>query len=371
MFKRVLICNGAHLGDVILSTAVLPVLRSAFPKAELGFLTGSWSRGVLENHALIDHIHIFDHPAINRSPISRRAKKRRGKKSWLRALSEVQSYDYEVAFDLYSCVVPMGFFLYKALIEQRVGHYTSRQCRYYTDLLYWVRTGAHMVEEHGKILEDFGVGAHHLSYLKPTLLYRDEISYTTGLENYIVLHVGVGDPLKEWNLYAWQDLARRLRALSLPIVILGKGVKEAALAWEIEMVHGRALNLVDRLSVRESFEVIRRAHSVIGLDSMAGHVAAAYGVPSVNIYGGYTSITRWRPYNHASIVVAPSQVGESRLSPHAINSVTAQSVFEAVLCTLERNARGEKGAGHIEERQGKSLSDAMYAKSAPPHLQEA
>ena len=36
--QKILICNSAHLGDIILSTALLPLLKNAFPNAILGMI---------------------------------------------------------------------------------------------------------------------------------------------------------------------------------------------------------------------------------------------------------------------------------------------------------------------------------------------
>ena len=72
--RRILLANGAHLGDVLLSTAVLPAIKTAFPDAEIGFLIGSWSREVLADHPLVARLHFVDHWKLNRSgaPFSRR-----------------------------------------------------------------------------------------------------------------------------------------------------------------------------------------------------------------------------------------------------------------------------------------------------------
>ena len=48
--RRILLLNGTHIGDIIISTSILPILRSAYTSAEIGFMVGSWSSMVLKNH---------------------------------------------------------------------------------------------------------------------------------------------------------------------------------------------------------------------------------------------------------------------------------------------------------------------------------
>src|ERR1700757_1328965 len=65
--KRILVLNGAHIGDIVISTSILPILRSAYPNAQIGFVTGSWSQMVLKDHPDVYFIHCVDHWWINRN----------------------------------------------------------------------------------------------------------------------------------------------------------------------------------------------------------------------------------------------------------------------------------------------------------------
>ena len=65
--KSILISNVAAIGDAVLSTSVIPVLKSAFPEVEISFLIGSWSKPVFEGHPLVKRVHIVDHFYCNRN----------------------------------------------------------------------------------------------------------------------------------------------------------------------------------------------------------------------------------------------------------------------------------------------------------------
>jgi hypothetical protein len=59
--RRIVVADWTGLGNVLLALPTLRLLRSIFPDAEIGFLTGSWARDVLEGTGLYDHLHLVDH----------------------------------------------------------------------------------------------------------------------------------------------------------------------------------------------------------------------------------------------------------------------------------------------------------------------
>ncbi|MBI5015041.1 MAG: hypothetical protein HZB55_06065 [Deltaproteobacteria bacterium] len=99
--RRLLLANPAHLGDVLASTAVLPVLKSAFPNTSVGMLVGSWSVPLVANHPLVDQVHLFDHWYANRGSDAFPVKLRRHWLTRATALAEIRAVGYDTAVDLY------------------------------------------------------------------------------------------------------------------------------------------------------------------------------------------------------------------------------------------------------------------------------
>ncbi len=89
-------------------------------------------------------------------------------------------------------------------------------------------------------------------------------------------------PAKRWPAARFAELAG---LLDLPAVLLGSG-KEAALCEEISMAApGRCVNLAGKTDLQQAFGLIAAARSVLSNDSGLMHVAAAFGVPQVAIFG--------------------------------------------------------------------------------------
>ncbi len=90
-------------------------------------------------------------------------------------------------------------------------------------------------------------------------------------------------PAKRWPAAHFADLARSLDA---PALLLGSG-KEAPLCDEIARAagDGKCLNLAGKTSLMDAFALIAQAKAVISNDSGLMHVAAAFGVPQVAVFG--------------------------------------------------------------------------------------
>ena len=90
-------------------------------------------------------------------------------------------------------------------------------------------------------------------------------------------------PAKRWPAIHFAELAR---ALDRPAVLLGSG-KEAELCEEISGAAGPGLclNLAGKTSLMDAFALIAAAKVVISNDSGLMHVAAAFGVPQVAVFG--------------------------------------------------------------------------------------
>lgn len=89
-------------------------------------------------------------------------------------------------------------------------------------------------------------------------------------------------PAKRWPPAHFAQLAG---LLDRPAVLLGSA-KEAVLCEEISrLAPGKCLNLAGKTSLNEAFALIAGAHAVVSNDSGLMHVAAAFGVPQVALFG--------------------------------------------------------------------------------------
>ncbi|HVE54109.1 MAG TPA: lipopolysaccharide heptosyltransferase II, partial [Ramlibacter sp.] len=115
---------------------------------------------------------------------------------------------------------------------------------------------------------------------------------------YVVMAPGAEfGPAKRWPHFgALAELLQR------PVVLLGSG-KEAELCEAIRaQAPQRCRNLAGRTSLAEAFALIAGAGHVVSNDSGLMHVAAAFGVPQVALFGS-SSPLHTPPLNAAAQVV--------------------------------------------------------------------
>ncbi|HET8746988.1 MAG TPA: lipopolysaccharide heptosyltransferase II [Ramlibacter sp.] len=115
---------------------------------------------------------------------------------------------------------------------------------------------------------------------------------------YVVMAPGAEyGPAKRWPHFG--ALAQRLEQ---PVVLLGSA-KEAELCESIALLAPeRARNLAGKTSLLEAFALIAGAGSVVSNDSGLMHVAAAFGVPQVALFGS-SSPLHTPPLNERAQVV--------------------------------------------------------------------
>lgn len=96
--------------------------------------------------------------------------------------------------------------------------------------------------------------------------------------------------------------ARLAAGLDAPVLLLGSG-KEAALCEEIaQAAPGRCRNLAGRTPLAEAFALIAAARAMVSNDSGLMHVAAAFGLPQVALFGS-TSPLHTPPLNERAQVL--------------------------------------------------------------------
>jgi heptosyltransferase-2 len=105
-------------------------------------------------------------------------------------------------------------------------------------------------------------------------------------QSYVVMAPGAEfGPAKRWPTAHFGEVARRLLAeRGLRSVLLGSA-KEALLCDEIQAISPDALNLAGKTSLPQALSIIAASKNVVSNDSGLMHVAAAFGVPQVAVFG--------------------------------------------------------------------------------------
>lgn len=299
--SRIVVANGAHLGDVLLTLPAVAALRQAFPKARIGMIVGSWGKPVAEWSGLLDEIHVFDHWMHNRNPRGRMLRHRATRADTLRALRECR---YELGIDFYPFFPPVHPLFFRARIPVRIGFESGGFGPLLTHPTAWRNADIPFTEH----LRDLLVRVNCAPPAGTALRYHrpapGEIRAPLRSGDYVVLHPGSGAPSKDWGLDNWHEVAACLRARGETIVLTGAGAQEREAARRLEGLVD--CNFVDALDWKEFADVVASAKAVICPDTAAGHLAAVFDVPTVAIFTGTNNLHQWAPYSPRAITVLTS-----------------------------------------------------------------
>ena len=338
---KILIRSVNWIGDAVMTTPAIGVVREQFPKSEITLLANPLVSELFTPHEFVDRVITFDSKGAHKGIIGR-----------LRLAGEIRRQNFDVAiilpnsFD--SALVP-----WLAGIPVRLGKRSDGRSLLLThSYAASDRPGRHEVKYYLDLLGYFGIKGRTTSP-NLTTTHEEERHAATLLNDHgigeqdFVLGINPGasyGSAKRWYPERFADLALRLaKEWNAKVIVFGStGEKDIAAAIE-QLMAGNCLNLCGSTGVRELMALIRRCDFFITNDSGPMHIAAAFGVPLVAIFGP-TDHKGTSPYNCKATVVrkdvpcAPCKLRECPTDHRCMIAVTADDVVEAAIALRKQLA---------------------------------
>lgn len=133
------------------------------------------------------------------------------------------------------------------------------------------------------------------------------------------ISVSAGNAKKTYPLERWEEIARHLMSKGLAVAFLGgPGDPPASVPGTVD--------LVGKLALAQTMAAVAMSDLHLAADTGTGHMAAAYKVPVVSVFG-QTRPSVFRPYTDRGIVL--DGAGSTL-------NVTTEQVIEAATSLLER-----------------------------------
>lgn len=305
--KKILLANLAHLGDLVIASSVLPHLKAKFPKARIGFLVGSSSKPLLENHPDIAQFHTLDHWKFNRSEPSKRRRFQNYFKQRRQIIKEIKEQKYDLFIDLYPFFPPSIPLARAAKVPNRLGFINGGFGAWLTCPVDWRGRNTYISESYKELLKPLNI---YPEILKPSLPPEEPIE---GLPDaYVVLHLGAGHPKKEWALDKWKHLVSKIPHR---IVFTGKGAKENRAINEILKSAKYGMSLCDQLTLAQMSTLLKHAKTLISVDSFPVHLAALHQTPTLIISRWYPYPKQWTPLHEKTFLFRADEDNIDQLQP--------------------------------------------------------
>jgi ADP-heptose:LPS heptosyltransferase len=289
--KKIILCNLAHLGDVLISCAVIPVIKNKYPDAQIDFICFGFSKEIAQNQKYIKNVFVLDHFKLNREKISFFKKIKKYFISKKKILKVIKNEKYDISIDLYQYFPNLAYFFYKAKIPIRIGFSSSGFDVFLTHFLDFKGFDYHINQYHADLLKFLDIKNINHLFLKP-IFKEDFFEKEKKEENYFVFHIGAGDEKKMWDINKWKELTKNISKKN-KIFFTGFGRKEEEIINEIIKKNINAKNLANKQSLKEFMNIIKNSKALVTVDSISAHVGAYFEVPSVVIYSSVNNSNHW------------------------------------------------------------------------------
>ncbi|MCK4669668.1 MAG: lipopolysaccharide heptosyltransferase II [Nanoarchaeota archaeon] len=296
--KNILIFKTGAIGDVLMTSPFLRVLRKKYPKAKITYYVGKWSKPILKDNPNIDKIVAFDDKIV--------FQKRFFKILWL--ILKLRRKNFDICFDLEKSYL-FHLLIYLAGIPIRAG--LDRKGEGFLNTIN-VPYGAitHEVDTYLNLAKIVGaevpqkpdlelnLSKHDIRFAEK-FLKRNKIKRTDKIVG--IIPGGAKNPgqevsSKRWLKERYKELAKTLKKKGWKIIILGgpsdKDLVSDFLEYPIMMDS----------SLKEMGGIMKFCKYIICNDSGPMHIAEAVGPKVIAIFGP-TDPRKWGPYSKKHTVI--------------------------------------------------------------------
>jgi ADP-heptose:LPS heptosyltransferase len=272
--RRILVIKLRAIGDVLLSTVVLPNLRAAYPDAHISFLTDSPARGVVEGRDDIDRAIIF-HPKHD---------------NILRLFVQLYRERFDLAIDLF-CNPRSAQMCFATRAPIRVGYPFRGRAWAYTTHVNQRSGEVHNTEFNLDALRHMGIPIVDQRVTMPVsaadFAWADDMLEPLRATGRRVLAVNPSGTwaTKRWPLEKFASLCDVLVREDgvLPVLVWGPG-EESDVQRIRSLMHEEAV-IAPPSTLTQLAALLARCDAMISNDAGPMHIGAATGIPVLGIFG--------------------------------------------------------------------------------------
>jgi ADP-heptose:LPS heptosyltransferase len=328
----ILVIKLRAIGDVLLSTVVLPNLRSAFPDTRIDFLTEQAALGVLTGNRFIDEVLVFDRKSMGSLDLLRLVRSRR----------------YGTVIDLFGNPrTALVTFLSGA--TRRVG-FRFRGRTYAYNVVVEPRGGSvHNTQFNLDAIEALGIAIIDRNLYFPVgpddEAYIDQFLEKEGLKEtrFATINTSGGWSTKRWGIERFAWLADRITSkYGFPVVPVWGPGEEQDLTDLARMMKTKPVP-APPTSLKQLGALLGRSEFLVSNDSGPMHIAAAVGTPVLGIYGPTNPVLQG-PYGEKHHIVRNEPVPclgcnltVCPIHHPCMNELTVDTVESALRELLRRN----------------------------------
>ncbi|MCI9022433.1 MAG: glycosyltransferase family 9 protein [Eubacterium sp.] len=354
--KRVLVIDYALLGDSVMSTSFLRIIKKNIPNVHLTLACSRLEKEVLEEQGIADEFITIQ--------MERLAKAVKNYRYIKKAARKINRQQYDIAIE------PRGdirfiYLMHLCNAERKISYtYTGGEC-FLTDAITPSDTVTHLVEDKLYLLKKIGMRFEKKDMFPKLCQTEEGKAYARNFisehginETFIIgIHPGASLALRNWKHYPelLRLLGRKLTDVSF-LVFEGPGEQEivSQVMEAAEKTGAKAIRV--KKGIKEYIHLAGFCDIMVCNDSGAGHLAAALGVKVYVIFGPGLP-KEVRPYSDSGVYCfsnhelscKPCRARTCRHNGACLESVKTEDVFRKIIATMkndrmEGNINGEDSA---------------------------
>lgn len=274
---RILVVTLSNIGDAIMTTPVLTALHAQYPQAKIDLVCDPRSSALFDDCPYLGQRFVRD--------------KKSGWRGYWRLIQAVRHARYDIIVDLRT-----DFLAYLLRGTKR----------------YHKRPNAHTMHLHSVEKHLLAV-APLLGHVPPVLTLwasaqtEQQVAQQFDLPGrWLAIGPGANFAGKVWPVTRYIAVANALRHDIDGMVLVGGPADQAlaeAVMWQAQLP---VQNACGRLSLPQTYALLKRCHFYLGNDSGLGHMAAAAGLPSLTLFGPGAP-GRYKPWSPQAAFIQDAQ----------------------------------------------------------------
>lgn len=300
MTRKYLIIQTAYIGDVILATSLIQLLRKLEPTAEIDFLLRKGNESLLQNSSDISNLYVWDKKNKYRSMF--KLIKQIRARNYDRTINVQRFFNSGLFTILSGAKVKVGFdknplsFLFTHRIEHAIPHKIASE-----KFLHEVQRNAQLLRP---LLKDLKIPGPKELPLKLEFSQNDRekiASITTGVENYLVIAPSSVWYTKQFPKEKWVEFLAKLPA-SYTVFYIG-APDDSPYIEGLRKDSPQHINLAGRISLLQSALLMEGAKRVFVNDSAPLHLASAVQAKTTAIFCSTVTDFGYFPLSPDSVVI--------------------------------------------------------------------
>ena len=353
---RILVVRTDRIGDVLLSTPVLSVLREQHADCRIAMLVSPYAADAVEGHPALDEVIIDEQSGRHRGPTG-----------FFRLIGDLRGRRFDAVLVLHPTArlalacrlagIPVrigtGYRAYGFLFNRKV--YEHRKDARKHEVEYNLAMARALFDGAGEAAPQI----HVSEAARRAVEERKRRWRVVPGDPLVLLHPGSGGSARNWPAECFAELAARLSRGGVRVVVTGSADERDLVERVAGSLPESVIRVAGELDIRELAALLQTSTLCVTNSTGPLHVAAAVGTPAVALFCPIKpcSPTRWGPYGGDHDVLMPEVPPCPRCIETAcpyfdcMERISVDAVFAAVrgrlmarhpdiACTLDAAADG-------------------------------